>query len=328
MELQFDLSNEEIIQVLKSDHVKTVFVDRDNNVFIEKGAGQTSAIERIETYYAQLERLDLDILQRQLHGLYANADLTEYKHHNRSGQLVLTPKRNDELTPAEQKEKQATVEAKEKSIEECRRKIYSYEQVLIRYRAGRLALPIDLLETPQAPPSRYDAIEAAKHLAAEQEVYEKRLESWDEKQLYDELFKQKEQLSVLYPKGAGGSGADAWLEMLAFQSSFPNRCIESIRKEIKRREDAKLEADQSEDKLKAATRAANAEAYQLASNYRKEKQSIPFAPIAEQVMKSHFTGLIQRETGNTTRNGEVELTKEWKDKRESIRGTLRDKIRN
>lgn len=327
MELQFDLSNEEVIQVLKSDHVKKVFVDRDNNVFIEKGAGQTSAIERIETYCAQLERLDLDILQRQLHGLYANADLTQYKHQNQSGQLILTPKRNDELTPGEQMEKQAKVEAKEKSIEECRRKIYSYEQVLIRYRAGRLALPIDLLDTPQTPLG-YDATEVTKRLAAEQEEYERRLRGWDEKQLYDELFKMKEQISILYPKGAGGSGADAWLEVLAFQLSFPHQCIQSIRKELARRPKTPSAGNgDASDEFIEATRAANIEAYRLASDYRKEGKAIPYGTIAEQVMKNHFGEVIQRESGNKNRNRIPELTKEWKDKRESIRVTLRNKFK-
>jgi hypothetical protein len=77
--------------------------------------------------------------------------------------------------------------------------------------------------------------------------------------------------------------------------------------------------ENKEETLGEATKSANTEAYQIAGEYRKNKKPIPYGAIAEQVMMKHFNGVIKRETGKITPNRQAELTKEWKNKRASIR---------
>jgi hypothetical protein len=81
-------------------------------------------------------------------------------------------------------------------------------------------------------------------------------------------------------------------------------------------------------RMEDLTRQGNLFAFREARSYKKRKQTPPFDTIAETTMKKYFEGVIPRETGKRHRNGQMELTKEWKKKRESIRGTLRNKFKN
>ena len=77
-----------------------------------------------------------------------------------------------------------------------------------------------------------------------------------------------------------------------------------------------------------ATSSANKEAFRIANGYKRKKKPIPYFSIAEQMMVKYFKDLIQRETGKRMKNRQMELMKEWKDKREAIRVTLRQKFKN
>lgn len=79
------------------------------------------------------------------------------------------------------------------------------------------------------------------------------------------------------------------------------------------------------EQTRRATHQANREAYRLARKY--EYTKIPFAEIANKMMAKYFRNLLQQYTGATTRSGVKILTDEWKRKRESIRGTLRNKMK-
>lgn len=104
-----------------------------------------------------------------------------------------------------------------------------------------------------------------------------------------------------------------------------------IRDEIQRRRRLLVKPEEPEEtsdsKYIEATKAANKEAHRIARGYRKNKKPIPYGEIAEEMMKKFFQTEIPRETGKQHRNGEKELTKEWRDKRDSIRGTLRNKMK-
>ncbi len=81
-----------------------------------------------------------------------------------------------------------------------------------------------------------------------------------------------------------------------------------------------------QERVRAATNAANAEAYKKASEYKKLGEKIPAGKIATEVMH-HFDGLIKRETGKVMKNHQKQLRKEWKDKRQSIRVGLISKFK-
>jgi hypothetical protein len=92
---------------------------------------------------------------------------------------------------------------------------------------------------------------------------------------------------------------------------------------------ARPSSDGNTPSVDAATSQAHRDAYALAKAYRgkQKRDKIPYSKIAASVMDKHFDGIITKFTGKRHRNGHELLTKEWKQKRDSIRNTLRGKIR-
>jgi hypothetical protein len=167
----------------------------------------------------------------------------------------------------------------------------------------------------------YSTTEEVERTIVEQNLYEKRLETWQLEKLHDELFRLKEQRSKEAPDG---SKVDPSTILL----SHTYRCIQSIRKEIKRREGLAREETDKVLSMEELTRKANQFAWKKAQQYKKETERIPYDAIAEEAMREYFAEVISRETGKVHRNGDKELTNEWKRKREAIRGTLRDKLKH
>ena len=75
-----------------------------------------------------------------------------------------------------------------------------------------------------------------------------------------------------------------------------------------------------------ATTLAHQDAYRIASGIKDRGEKINYEKIAEEVMQKYFKDLIPRETGKVAKNHHPELTKEWHDKRHSIRINLNHKI--
>jgi len=101
---------------------------------------------------------------------------------------------------------------------------------------------------------------------------------------------------------------------------------DTAKSHLRQAHDAKVGELRQEERLDEATTKANRDAYNMASAYVSRGKAIPFGTIVETVMKKHFESCINRETDKVTGPHRKELTREWKNKRRSIRLELMRKF--
>lgn len=176
-----------------------------------------------------------------------------------------------------------------------------------------------------------DASEAAKEKVSLRAVELCKEQDEEAKRLLSEMYSPFLQLPLDNRRVLLDSTEDAFNLWVA--EDFIPHLKQKIESCIRREKDAITKVDEekinaeNERKFEEATTSANKEALKIAAGYRKKGTPIPYFSIAEQMMMKYFKDLILRETGKRMRNNQMELTKAWKDKREAIRGTLREKFK-
>ncbi len=81
-----------------------------------------------------------------------------------------------------------------------------------------------------------------------------------------------------------------------------------------------------EESLKKAMAQAYKEAYGRAREFRDREEKIPFGRIASEVMDEFLDRHLKKYTGEKSQNGQMILTKEWKNARGSIRKSTEAKF--
>jgi len=148
-------------------------------------------------------------------------------------------------------------------------------------------------------------------------IFDEKLPALTMDELRDELLRLRDQLSVEFPGHTGDR----------VKSSHTYLRMNSVRYEINQRKKLVRQEVDKTTQVKELTRAAHKFALKEGQPYKRKGQKIPYDAIAEKTMGNFFTGVIARETGKQHANGHMELTEEWKKKRDSVRNTLRGKLK-
>lgn len=335
---KINLTDDEIFQLL-IEAGATQIIERENEPYIDFRDGNDSNVISAATCVESLVQNHAELIQEK-----AKIQQNEYWRHIAKSNIrhipdFDLPKTDDLLTADEitQKKKRLYDITQKIDWNETHKK--AYRQLIERYKAGRIKLPVDLV--------RYER---------EMKIIER-----FSKRFVSVL--PEDSFNWLYDATSTRSGFTALenfhfsilmgisiseIQMLLDEEKFPyakfSRWVIKIgfprlKERIEQTDNEELNSiptnetlltinntDQERDDLIEPTRAANIEAYRIATDYYDKGEQIPFFKIAEEVMSHHFIDLIKRETGAKMRNGEMELTKEWKNKREAIRGTLRQKF--
>jgi hypothetical protein len=334
------MTNEDIYALLWKDGIQGI-VEHGGIIVLDKSKGEDSKTQPIRTRLFLLNR-ESDRLSEEKLKIERN-HYWESNAWDTKGQWTIRPKTDEELNEVEKREKVSKLDEINDKIQLNKDVNEAYVQLHHRYIAGRIKLPIDLREE-HARVIKETFTERFIHSVPGEDG--ETLEWLSKVYLYDSGYTLANGYRIADVLGLSLEDMERLLDEDKFpplkfarwvkENGFPvsRKAIEDAdkneRSQISIRPEqppSNPQVDKSTDEFFHATKAANAEAYQIAREYRNRKEDIPYGSIAERVMKNHFISLIKRETGVKSRNGQLELTKEWKTKREAIRGTLRDKFR-